>query len=537
MMRKIVSVEVTPRFIQVRGDRHSLDLAMPHCGVFIGETTVGLPFSPLAVRRFIGDCERQGIKVALHERTERWLSYMDALHERIRLADGAEERDGLYQHQAAFAERSLVEPFQYATDETGSGKSISALAAINLHRALNVLIVCPNIVKWQWWGYVRDWTSLEPLVFDGSGRKEKERFLKEHRRDWGTALIVSWDSLRLYYDLLSEYRLDAIIADECHFAKNKNAIRTQALTGAPGKNGRVRFRGLHAPLKIALSGTPFETSAADLWAIIYWGTDVRKTGAGYTAYWRFADFFTNLTKNPFAETFVPKGVRNDEILVDAFKPWMRRVGLDQIKDMPPIQWQLVPLRMTKEHEKVYKAEARRLTLENPLATLSQLRQLAFDPALLGIQMREESVKVEAVRELLRGLPHVVVFSSLKNVLFRALREAPGLRLTGDTSQSARQTIVEKFKRERTRLYMTTQMGIGLDFPSCSHALFLDLPWSHTQFVQSLGRIRRLQSSSTVVTVPLVMGTIEERIYDVLSDKREISERVLAQLISEHLRSF
>lgn len=517
MMRRVVKLDVNPRYVSVVGDRHSLDMSMPFCGHEEKKGTYSLPWSPLAVEGYIRELERKNIKIVRTPAFDDWLSQEKLLREEINRANVVAKPEGtlLYQHQVSFAARMDAVPSQYDASSTGSGKSISALAAIDYFRARQVLIVCPKVVQHQWRNYLEKWSDLRPVVFGEGSREDRKKLLRSLRKDVGFAVIMAWGSLPRYVDLLKRLDWEAIVCDEFHMARNRGTQRFEALMKIP------------APLRIALSGTPIEASAADVWTFLRW-TDRR-----YTSYWRFAHHAANVTHDRWSDVWDVEGIRNEEIFGDIMSPYMRRLELDQLEDIPDIVWEFVPLELDLKHRQIYNRVAyTSARQEHPLALLNRLRRLTVDPGLEGETYSGVLPKLEYLEMLSKELDHLLVYSTLINILRKGQERTGGLWLTGEVTD--REAVVKRFEEGGGTLCMTSQMGIGLDFPYCDHVYMLDAPWSYTQFTQAIGRIRRLGGGKSVIIFPYAMGTIDERVVEVLEEKREISQRAMEQLVIEHV---
>ena len=518
-------------YLKVRGSRRALDLVVGSCcGRWERGGWVSIPPSLLALQRIQELCKIIGVRVEISPRVqawqERWSRLREIMQEPVDVDGGR-----LYPHQLSFARRLTVIPYQFAADETGTGKTVSALAGAVITASRRVLVICPSVALYQWEDHVREWTTLEPWVLERGSRRRRERTLEQvmQGNDW--VLIMNWEALVPYYAQLQQMQFDMIIADEFHFARNRKARRTQALTGCHGRHGNRPYKGLRAKYKIGLSGTPFEKSGADLWPWLYW---IWQDGA-WSSYWRTAQWFCDVRENRWGGIEV-KGLRDPDIFTDALAPFLRRVTLEDVAEhLPPVVTKLIPLEPSEAHRKFYRQQARLLRGENPFAAIMRLRRLAVDPRTVDPSFAGELVKWEALEEILKETPHCVVFGTLLGPLEELAKEYGGFFMRGDTPEAERKRILRRFQKGG-RLFMTPQLGgTGLDFPHCNHAVFLDLPWSYTLYRQAVGRVRRISSVGTVViTVPYLKGTIEERILEVLEEKEELNREALAQLVESHL---
>lgn len=78
----------------------------------------------------------------------------------------------------------------------------------------------------------------------------------------------------------------------------------------------------------------------------------------------------------------------------------------------------------------------------------------------------------------------------------------------------------------TRLFLSSDAGgYGVDLPMANYLISYDLPWSSGKLEQREARIIRLSSQFSHVTIAtfVMQGSIEERQYEMLQQKRSINE--------------
>jgi SNF2 family DNA or RNA helicase len=99
-------------------------------------------------------------------------------------------------------------------------------------------------------------------------------------------------------------------------------------------------------------------------------------------------------------------------------------------------------------------------------------------------------------------------------------------LVGSMSPKQRDEAINTFRTEKNvRLFLSSDAGgYGVDLPEANYLINYDLPYSAGKLRQRNARIVRLSSEFSHVTVidMLMTGSIEERIYDILVEKRAIA---------------
>lgn len=139
--------------------------------------------------------------------------------------------------------------------------------------------------------------------------------------------------------------------------------------------------------------------------------------------------------------------------------------------------------------------------------------------------------IETITEILTGeASKVVLFSFFKptlGYLQRALAsKTKAVQFTGDMTAQERDRAKLTFEQDpATRLFLSSDAGgYGVDLPNANYLINYDLPWSAGKLDQRNARIVRLSSEFEAVTVvnKLMAGSVEERQYEMLAQKRKIA---------------
>jgi SNF2 family DNA or RNA helicase len=141
--------------------------------------------------------------------------------------------------------------------------------------------------------------------------------------------------------------------------------------------------------------------------------------------------------------------------------------------------------------------------------------------------------VSFIEEVLNEDPSnkVVLFSFFKKNL-RLIKEATkdltdSVLFMGGMGAEERDTAKQRFATDpNVRLFLSSDAGgYGVDLPQANYLVSYDLPWSAGKLDQREARIIRLSSTHPHVTVVsfVMKGSIEERQYEMLQQKREINK--------------
>jgi superfamily II DNA or RNA helicase len=438
-------------------------------------------------------------------------------------------------------------------DDMGLGKTVQTLAAIQRDRqageARPVLLICPTSVVGNWKKEAERFTpDLPVLIHHGGGRTRGDAFRKKVEP---CALVLSSYSL-LHRDreLLENVGWAGVVLDEAQNVKNPDTKQAQAA------------RALRADYRLALTGTPVENHVGDLWSILEF------LNPGFLG-----------TQAEFRRRyFVPIQAQHDAEASERLKrltgPFvLRRLKTDKsiIADLPDKLEMKVFCNLTREQASLYAAvvaDASRAIEGSEgiqrkgviLGTLSKLKQVCNHPAqFLGdnspIPGRSGKLArlTEMLDEVLQAGDRALVFTQFKemgDIIQKHLQEEFGrevLFLHGGVPQKQRDRLVERFQNDpagpRVFLLSLKAGGTGLNLTAARHVFHFDRWWNPAVEDQATDRAFRIgQTRDVQVHKFLCVGTLEERIDEMIERKQEVARRVvgagegwLTELSNEQLR--
>jgi SNF2 family DNA or RNA helicase len=420
-----------------------------------------------------------------------------------------EKYDGLLAYQRAAVDTMADRGRAILADDMGLGKTFEAISAVEEWRLRNELpdgtlpdgpklVVAPASVKGGWKRELERWLdSPNVVVVDAASPAKRTEQIKAgiEADAW---IIVNWEQLRvkkvkvevkrrngsvsrkiervMKEPLFEQTEWLAVIADEVHRAKNKDAQQTQGL-----------WR-IQAPVMYGLSGTPLMNSPDELWSILrwLWPHEYHDRGAGFSPgalpYWTFYNEYVDFWEDHFKRKVVT-GVKNPDALRWALRDKLIRrtaslLGLKGRKrfyyDVPltPKQQKLYDeaekamwLLVQKEAaagdkdaiEFMRKAEAgaspaQLYRIPNGAARMVRLLQIIENCALLGGD--DESAIMDDFEEKFadsRPYPWVYFFKYKDSceLMAERLRNKHGAEVgvyTGDTKPSDRTAMEDQFQR-------------------------------------------------------------------------------------------
>ena len=403
-------------------------------------------------------------------------------------------------------------------DDMGLGKTLQAIAVCSG----KTLVVAPTSVMYSWEEQLSQFRpTLTCSVYHGAARQ---------LRGDADVTITSYGILRSDVVQLEVVAWDTIIIDEAQAIKNPHSLAAQAV---------LRLQGT---FRIALSGTPIENSAQDIWSVS-----------------QFANPGLFGTLASFQEKFVAPISSGEatalQRLRKRIKPFLkRRLKSEVAKELPPKTSVVLHCELSDAERGVYQtvlAATRKEVLGkldegasvfSILESLLRLRQVCCYPALVpGVELRESAkltAFIESVSEAIAAGHRALVFSqwtSLLDVVQERLRENhfEFLRLDGQTKN--RQELIQQFQSESgppVFLLSLKAGGAGITLTAADHVYLLDPWWNPAVEEQAADRAHRIgQDKPVLIHRLLARNTVEDKIA-VLQERKAL----LAQAITEGTQS-
>ncbi|ABZ84105.1 snf2 family helicase, putative [Heliomicrobium modesticaldum Ice1] len=429
-------------------------------------------------------------------------------------------------------------------DDMGLGKTIQWIAYL-LHvkekeaPGRPSLLVCSTSVIGNWQKELARFApSLRMHIHYGSNRYRGDAF-----RDLSAEadlVITTYTLAQMDQEDIASVAWDCLCLDEAQNIKNVYTKQSAAVRVFPARH------------RVALTGTPMENRLTELWSIM----DFLNPG-----------YLGGLTE--FNRRFVQSIERkNDADALDRLQRLVRPFLLRREKGDPAIELELPEkleskeyIQLTAEQASLYESvlQAAMEKIEEStgiarrgaiLSTLTQLKQLCNHPTLLlkegkASVLRGRSHKVERLVEMVEELrqegERCLVFTQyvetghlLKETLEAALGEEV-LFLHGGTPASQREKMIERFQQSDPSpgkgcgvfLLSLKAGGTGLNLTAANHVFHVDRWWNPAVENQATDRAYRIgQSRNVHVHKFITLGTLEERIDEMIERKQGLSEEVI-----------
>jgi hypothetical protein len=421
-------------------------------------------------------------------------------------------------------------------DDMGLGKTVQTLALIQHHRDNGdkrpVLLICPTSVLENWRIEIERFFPKMPFYLHHG--KDRARGLKFTAAARHSAIIMSSYAL-LYKDSTLYHQVDwmGIVLDEAQNIKNPDTHQARAA------------RGIKSNWRIALTGTPIENHAGDLWSIMEFLMPGMLGG-----------------RREFADKYVKPEIK-DHALFDnlhkAVAPFiLRRMKTDRdiAPDLPQKIETKVYCGLTKEQITLYSQVTEDLSRDITdaegirrkgivLAGLTRIKQICDHPSLVmkdGNISRTRSSKLERLislaEEMFESGDRALIFTQyveMGNILKYQLQERFGkevLFLHGSVFKDARDKMISRFQEGTGPQFFVLSLkagGVGLNLTRANHVVMFDRWWNPAVETQAIDRAYRIgQTQNVQVHVFCCRGTMEERIDELISSKKEIARKVIAE---------
>ncbi|MGB3618623.1 MAG: DEAD/DEAH box helicase, partial [Catalinimonas sp.] len=418
-------------------------------------------------------------------------------------------------------------------DDMGLGKTLQVIALLLKHREEGrlpngALVVVPTTLLTNWQHEIdRFAPALATHLYHGPARH-----LPTDRPD---VLLTTYGVARVETERLSEQPWDVLVIDEAQNIKNPTTAQTKALKRIP------------AHTRVAMSGTPVENRLSEYWSLM----DFVNRG------------YLGSLKRFQCDYAYPIEVEQDQRRLDRFRrvttPFLlRRVKSDRtiISDLPDKIETDAYCHLTAEQAALYQGVVDEIMAKVERADGIERRGLIFQLTLLLKQVCNHpsqfarrptadpahSGKSQRLLELLgevheRGEKALVFtqFRQMGDLLqpMIAARHATDVRfLHGGCSRRQRDQLVKDFQNDpavRTMILSLKAGGTGLNLTAANHVVHYDLWWNPAVEAQATDRAYRIgQRRHVLVHRLLTTGTFEEKINDMLREKRALADLAVAQ---------
>jgi SNF2 family DNA or RNA helicase len=430
-------------------------------------------------------------------------------------------------------------------DDMGLGKTIQVIARLVQEReqaAQNgvetvppTLLIAPTSVLGNWQRELAKFApQLRVTIHHGAERVvEAEDFEAiAQKRD---VVITSFTLARKDADLLGEISWHRIVLDEAQNIKNPKTAQTKAILK------------LEAHHRLALTGTPVENRLMDLWSIFnflnpgYLGKQAQFRKNFELPIQRDNQLQSSATLKKLVEPFILRRVKTDKAI---------------IKDLPDKVEQKLYCNLTQEQASLYEAVVKNVetSIDSAegiqrkgmiLATLTHLKQICNHPRQFLQDESEFSTArshklsrlIEMLSEVVEENESALVFTQYREIgeaLTRYLKQISHYNtyyIHGGTQRQKREKMIAEFQNPETEpsifVLSLKAAGVGITLTKANHVFHFDRWWNPAVEDQATDRAFRIgQSKNVFVHKFVAIGTLEERIDNMIEDKKKLAGAIV-----------
>ena len=400
-------------------------------------------------------------------------------------------------------------------DSPGLGKTPVSIAAALMVGALSVLIVCPASVRLGW-------------------KKEIEECLGAVPKDWDIISYHGASNPRIVKNLKNHY--DVFIADEIHFCKTHESLRSKAIFGLGGLARRANYKWM-------LSGTPILNRPRELHIVLKCLASDKIHP--YESFDNFAQKFCGAYYDGIGIN--TKGASNladlSQRIFGGSSPFvLRRTKAEVFPELPQRIIKRIPIEVSAADWKTVEDIEREIVdreafISSIHENYSQLGDVAKLRRATGL------AKVTTVAtfadELLETVDKVVVFTwhrdVLKNLVTELADKGRGcVAFQGGMNDAQKKEAVDRFVNDKNCTVFVGNMqaaGTGLNGLQqvTGSVIFAEPDWTPSQMEQAIGRVDRMGRKGegpVVAYIPYLPGSIESAMLGSGDNKTRVIEKVL-----------
>lgn len=435
-------------------------------------------------------------------------------------------------------------------DDMGLGKTlqvITFLQRLKEDKKLEkekVLIITPTTLMANWENEIKKFSeSLSVNVYYGN---KKNVNFNEY-----DLYISTYATVRIDLEIIKTIKWKAVIIDEAQNIKNPESSQAKAV------------KEIDSEIKIAITGTPVENRLVEYWSIFdfanrgYLGnlSDFRKDYSAPIEIYRNANVLKKFKKT--TEPFVLRRLKTDKDIISDLPD---KIEIDKYVRLEYFQKKIYN-KIFNEYMATLKDKTSIERKTHIFSAITNLKKICNHPNhyLKSWEYEyEHSGKTKILIEILENIysnsEKVIIFTQykemgiiLKNMIEKIFKNEV-LFLHGGLNAKKREELIEKFTTEPmadTFILSLKAGGTGLNLTCAKYVIHFDLWWNPAAESQATDRAFRIGQEKDVIVYRLITkGTFEERINNILKDKKTISEltvnvgeKWIGDYTDEELREF
>ena len=398
-------------------------------------------------------------------------------------------------------------------DQMGLGKTVEAIATLELRDAFPAVIVCPASLKENWRREINKWLPHRSVNIV-SGKSDIVNC---------DVNVVNYDILYKFVEPIQHLGVNGVVLDESHYVKTSSSKRTKAakeIATSVSKSGIV----------LLLSGTPVTNRPSELVSQL----EIMGMLGRFGGKWAFLKRYAGAHHNGFG--WDTSGASNLGELNTKLRQncYIRRTKDEVLKELPDKSRNIVHLEPGGKGYREYVSAEDDLVLflrehgykakdsSEHLARTQVLKRLAAWSKMDAVEEWIDSFLESCDRKL-------VVFAHNVDVVDHLAEKYGNLRISGRDNLDERQAAVDAFQADPKARVIVLNLqagGVGITLTAGSDVVFVQMGWTPAEHDQAEDRCHRIgQKNNVQAWYLLASGTIDEDIYDLVDAKRVVVDAV------------
>jgi SNF2 family DNA or RNA helicase len=419
----------------------------------------------------------------------------------------------------------------FIADDMGLGKTLQAIATLEyVWDSYPAVVVCPPNLVLNWQKEYGKWLPERKVVTV----TDRKAFPEDRNFD---VLVIGYSNISHWQKQITDFR--SFVFDESHYVKSPTSQRTKAA---------IKIARTAPPdgIILCLTGTPVTNRPAEYASQL----DVLGKLNTFGGLWGFYRRYCGAFRDRFGQWNISGNSNLDE-LNERLRGncYIRRTKDQVLKDLPPVRHANVVVSGSPVQMQEYR-KAERDIVEYLVERAKQIAlELGTSPGSAAVVARikaesnEHLVRISVLRKLAAkakmdsvvefieshievGLK-VVVAAHHREIVDELANKFGGLKIQGGMLVAEVEDAKSRFQEQSTEDAPVIVLSIqaaktGHTLTASQDVLFVELPWTPADVDQTYSRCHRLgQRGSVTATYLLCEGTVDEEIYNLISQKRGV----------------
>ncbi|MHA1903889.1 MAG: DEAD/DEAH box helicase [Candidatus Thorarchaeota archaeon] len=408
----------------------------------------------------------------------------------------------------------------------GLGKTITSISISKMMDFERTLIVCPALVKWNWfrelsedWGFnALEFTMLD-AIYDQSFQAINEKFV-----------IVNFEMIQKWQEHIVSKPFDHVIVDEAHNIKNPDTKRHRLVGRVLNKNPKARVT--------LLTGTPITNRVDDLFGYLtlfnhHLGRSKRSFINRYTVGSKKEAINTNELRINLSNCMIRKKTSEcidlPELRISKYHFNIKDFGNEyliskQKVEMARDQVRQIKKRISKgDKDPSLKSE---LNKQKMIArsNIHSLNRIASEYKVPGVCHLADSI--------IRDGRKVIIFSPYRNTLkmLQDFYKNRAVTIDGSVPPKEKQKRIQDFiNKPKVKVFIgqVQAAGVGINLVNSSDVIFNGFPFTPDSIEQPIKRAHRMgQVKDVNVYFTIANGSYDQHIYNIVASKlNEINDTI------------